>query len=107
MDQWTDKQRTAYLDAVARFRKENPSLFTPDELKAADNYGSAAAAPAPEFDLWDATKEALAESTSKVFGGIGNGVSLAVPVWLRWLIGGAIVAFIINHVAPFLPRSRK
>jgi len=52
-DNWRDQDRTAYLAGIAEFRQQNPHLFSQDEMKAAENYASAAATPAPSFSYID------------------------------------------------------
>ena len=48
-DQWSDAERREFLAANAEFRRARPELFTVEELRAADNYGSAGAQPEIEF----------------------------------------------------------
>lgn len=65
LEKWTDKNRAAYLGAIAEFRQSNPHLFTAAELEAATNYALAASSPAPEFSYVDEfIKEAGAQISS-------------------------------------------
>lgn len=63
LDKWSDKDRTAYLAALAEFRNENAHLFTPDEMRAATNYAAASSVPAPEFSYF---KEFVKETGARV-----------------------------------------
>ncbi|WP_157837206.1 hypothetical protein [Geminisphaera colitermitum] len=53
---------------------------------------------------------AIAESIEELPGRIntaidtvGKGILGSIPVWLRWVIGGAIVAYVFVLIRPYLP----
>ncbi len=93
-DNWSDADRTAYLAANAQFRRENASLFTLEEQRAAANYQSAADAKAPDFSYVEATADALGERLTEVGGqvaGVGEGIFSSLSL-MRWLLPVATVA---------------
>ncbi|RRJ97885.1 hypothetical protein Ga0100231_005375 [Opitutaceae bacterium TAV4] len=56
---------------------------------------------------------ALAESVSELPGRINTAIDAAgksilgsIPVWLRWLIGGAVVAYLFVLIRPYLPTQK-
>lgn len=102
-DKWTDAQRRAYLDANAAFRKTNPQLFTADQLAAADNYASAAAQEEIEFSWWGTFWNELGGSTRSTLGSLWKNTFGTIPVWLRWLVGLGLAAYLLTLLRPYLP----
>lgn len=110
---WTDSQKRAYLAAVAEFRQANAAMFTPEELAAADNYGSAALVQDEEFSLggatWNAFKESVAELPGRINAGIDNAakaVGLAIPTWLKWVFVGTAAVYVLSLIRPYLGKRK-
>ncbi|EIQ00212.1 hypothetical protein OpiT1DRAFT_04754 [Opitutaceae bacterium TAV1] len=98
LDKWTADQKQAYLAEYAAQRLNYPEVYGGANDAAADNYelwGNTAIETPGLTDYFGYTLDALGESVAELPGRINTGISLTVPVWLRWLIGGAIVAYLI------------
>lgn len=112
-DKWSDADRTAYLAANARFRRENAGLFTLAEQAAGNNYQSAADTRAPSFSYVEATADALGERLEEIgeqVSGVGEGIFSGLSL-TRWLIPLALVAFVVIALWKFAgsptPSRRK
>ncbi|RRJ96717.1 hypothetical protein Ga0100231_023315 [Opitutaceae bacterium TAV4] len=114
---WTQAQKDQYLAKYAELRQQPAPVgvvVEPDANAAVSDVYAAWShvedQNAHDFNLWDATTNALAESVSELPGRIntaidtvGKGILGSIPVWLRWVIGGAIVAYVFVLIRPYLP----
>ncbi|WP_157836869.1 hypothetical protein [Geminisphaera colitermitum] len=93
-------------------RQQEDGLIT--ETEAAANidaiFGNVVTGTKLTSTMAERVPSAIAESVEELpvrintaIDTLGKGILGSIPVWLRWVIGGAIVAYVFVLIRPYLP----
>jgi hypothetical protein len=110
-DTWSDTDRRAYLTGIGEFRRQNPTMFSPAELAAADLYSFAGAQPELKFSYVAETGKALSENVAgfgRAVASVGEGIKSGLSQ-TRWLIPLMVVAaavILLRSLASSLPSKK-